>query len=113
MKKNLCFDLDGVICTTKGNNYIQAKPKKKVINFINKLSKKYYIIIFTARYMGRNNDNVKLAKKQGYELTYKQLVQWNLKFDKLLMGKPSYDFIIDDKGYGFKKNWYQNFKLKD
>ena len=102
MKKKLCFDLDGVICTTKGNNYIQAKPKKKVINFINKLSKKYYIIIFTARYMGRNN-----------ELTYKQLVQWNLKFDKLLMGKPSYDFIIDDKGYGFKKNWYQNFKLKD
>ena len=84
-------------------------PKGKLY----KLSKKYYIIIFTARYMGRNNDNVKLAKKQGYELTYKQLVQWNLKFDKLLMGKPSYDFIIDDKGYGFKKNWYQNFKLKD
>ena len=27
-KKSLCFDLDGVICTTKGNNYIQAKPKK-------------------------------------------------------------------------------------
>ena len=111
MKKKLCFDLDGVICTTSGNKYKKAKLKKNIIDFINNLSEKYYIIMFTARYMGRNNDNVLLAKKQGYKQTCKQLYKWQLKFDKLIFGKPSYDFFIDDKSYGFKKNWYKNLKL--
>ena len=29
MKKILCFDLDGVICKTVGNNYKDSKPIKK------------------------------------------------------------------------------------
>jgi hypothetical protein len=24
------------------------------------------------------------------------------------MGKPSYDLFVDDKAYGFKKNWIKN-----
>ena len=32
IRKKLCFDLDGVICTTKKNNYLTAKPKKKLLN---------------------------------------------------------------------------------
>ena len=99
MKKiKLCFDLDGVICTTVKKNYRKSKPKKKIIKLINELSKKYIIIIFTARYMGRNNDNVRLAKKQGYDFTFKQLKNWKIDFDKLVFGKPSYDFYID---YGY------------
>jgi hypothetical protein len=109
-KKKLCFDLDGVICTTVKNKYRQSKPKKKIINIINQLSDKYYIIIFTARYMGRNNDVAKLAKKQGYIHTLKQLKNWNLKFNKLLFGKPSYDLFIDDKAYGFKNSWHKDLK---
>jgi len=49
--------------------------------------------------------------EQGYKQTCKQLYKWQLKFDKLIFGKPSYDFFIDDKCYGFKKNWYKNLKL--
>ena len=52
-KKNnekICFDLDGVICTTKNADYKKSQPKKEIINLINKLYKKYYILIFTARY---------------------------------------------------------------
>ena len=30
-KKILCFDLDGVICTTLKNNYKSSKPKIKAI----------------------------------------------------------------------------------
>jgi hypothetical protein len=26
------------------------------------------------------------------------------------MGKPSYDYFVDDKAIGFKKNWMLNFK---
>ena len=54
--KILCFDLDGIICKTSKKNYMSARPIKKVINLINKLYFDNYIIIFTARYMGRNND---------------------------------------------------------
>jgi len=105
-KKILCFDIDGVICNTKKNDYSNSKPKKKIINQINKYYEDKYIIkIFTARYMGRNNENIRKAKKMGYDLTYKQLKRWGLKFHKLIMGKPSFDIMIDDKCFNIKDNW--------
>jgi histidinol phosphatase-like enzyme len=110
--KKICVDIDGVICHTKKNQYKLSKPNYKVIKLINNLyDDGNYIVIFTARYMGRNKDIVSKAKKQGFNLTLKQLKKWGLKFNKLLLGKPSYDLIIDDKALGFKKKWYQNFKL--
>ena len=73
-KKVICFDLDNVLCRTKSNNYKMSKPIKKNINLVNKLfSNGYYIKIFTARFMGRNNDNIKKASKQGYNFTKLQL----------------------------------------
>ena len=59
--------------------------------------------------MGRNNDNSILAKKQGYETTFKA-EKWGLNFHELKMGKTSYDLIIDDKSLGFKKNWLNDIK---
>ena len=79
----------------KNADYKKSQPKKEIINLINKLYKKYYILIFTARYMGESKENVKLAKK-GYKFTLKQLQNWNLKFHELKFGKPSYDIIVDD-----------------
>ena len=52
--------------------------------------------------MGRTNENVNLAKK-GYKFTLNQLNKWGLKFHKLVFGKPSYDVIVDDKCFHFKK----------
>ncbi len=109
MKKRICFDLDGVICTTQKKKYFKARPKKKVIRFINDLYKENIIIIFTARFMGRNNENILKAKKMGFEKTYNQLKKWGLKFHYLYFGKPSYDIFVDDKSYGFKKSWIKNF----
>ena len=101
-----CFDIDGVICNTKKNNYKTSIPIKKTIKRINNLySKGNRIIIFTARFMGRSNENIKLAKKRGYKLTFNQLKKWNVNFHKLIFGKPSFDVIIDDKALFFKKNW--------
>ncbi len=62
-------------------------------------------MIYTARFMGRNNDNAKKARKQGYKFTKKQLDSWGLKYSKLILGKPSYDIFVDDKSIFFKKNW--------
>jgi len=111
-KKIFCFDIDGVICKTTKSNYASAKPYDKSIKIINKLYKKNYIIIFTSRYMGRNNDNVKKAKKEGYKKTFNQLIKWKLKFHKLKFGKPSYDVFIDDKSFFFKKKWFLEFEKK-
>ena len=107
-----CFDLDEIICATKNNNYLKSKPKKNVIKMINKLYKKNYIIIFTSRFMGRNNEDAKKAYNQGYKFTFKQLKKWGLKFNKLKFGKPSYDVFVDDKNFMYKKNWLSFFKKK-
>ena len=107
-KKKYCFDLDGVICKTEKNYYKKSKPIKSSIKTINKLyDDGNYIFIYTSRFMGRSKENTKLAKKKGYKLTLEQLKEWNLKFHKLLMGKPSYDVIIDDKAFGFTLNWHK------
>jgi histidinol phosphatase-like enzyme len=106
--KIFCFDLDGVICNTKKNYYSDSKPNKKAINKVNEIHRKgHKVIIFTARFMGRSNEDVNLAKKRGYKLTFKQLKKWNVKFDQLIFGKPSFDYIIDDKSLDFRKDWYR------
>ena len=40
--------------------------------------KKHIIILFTSRYMGRNNDNSKKAHDMGFKFTKKQLKDWEL-----------------------------------
>jgi histidinol phosphatase-like enzyme len=108
IKKIYCFDIDGVICNTKKNYYHSSKPIKKAIRKINEIySKGNIVIIFTARFMGRSNENINRAKKRGYQLTYKQLKSWNLKFHKLIFGKPSFNYIVDDKSINFRKDWYK------
>tara|TARA_Y100000590_G_C15705395_1_gene1008378 strand:- start:110 stop:475 length:366 start_codon:yes stop_codon:yes gene_type:complete len=97
-KKIFIFDIDNTICYTKKNFYQKAKPKKKIINLINNLKKKGHVINFyTSRYMGRTNQNVKLVKKKYKFRTEKQLKKWGVNYDKLVMGKPSYDLFVDDR----------------
>lgn len=105
--KTYCFDIDGVICSTKSNDYKNSQPIYKSIRKINEL---YFsgniILVFTSRFMGRSNDNAALAKKKGYQFTFKQLKKWELNFHKLIFGKPSFNIIIDDKSLFFRKDWY-------
>jgi hypothetical protein len=115
MKKKLifCFDLDNVICLTKRNYYHKSRPIHQSINIINKLHDCGFIIkIFTARFMGRSNENVKESIKKGYKLTEKQLQKWGVKYHSLIFGKPSFDIVIDDKSFFFKKNWHTLIKKK-
>ena len=106
MKRKYCFDIDGVICKTIGSDYKNSKPIKKSIKKINELyDDGNIILIFTARFMGRSKDNIKKAKKLGYKFTYNQLKKWDLKFHKLIFGKPSFDLFVDDKSIFFRKDW--------
>ena len=62
--------------------------------------------------MGKFNANKKLVKKNYYQLTKNQLRKWGLKYHELIMYKTSYDLFVDDKAYGFKKNWRKDLKKK-
>ena len=58
-KKIICFDIDGVICETKGDDYQNSLPNKNMIEEINKLpkeEKKFAKSLFLYKYL------VKVAK---------------------------------------------------
>ncbi len=104
-KKIIMFDLDNTLCFTKGKDYYKSKPRKNIIKIVNELyDNNFYIKIFTSRYMGRNNEDYKYVKKKFYLKTKIQLDKWNLKYNELIMGKPSYDFQFDDKSYNSKSS---------
>jgi capsule biosynthesis phosphatase len=105
--KTICFDVDNIICKTNTKrNYLNSKPIKKNIKVINKLyDKGFKIILYTARYMGRCNENLIQVKKKIKPLTVKQLKKWEVKYHKIYFGKPSFDLFIDDKSLFFNKNW--------
>jgi hypothetical protein len=92
------IDIDGTICNITNGNYIYAQPLVERINFINNLYDNGHVIwYYTARGMNRFNDNSFKAKLKFKRLTKKQLSEWNVKYHKLLLGKPSADYYIDDK----------------
>jgi ribonucleotide monophosphatase NagD (HAD superfamily) len=105
-KKTFCIDIDNTICITINNFYKNSKPIKKNIELINDLYKKgHTIIFFTARGMNKYKGNKNKIHKVYYKFTRDQLIAWGVKFHKLILCKPSYDFAIDDKSIFFKKNW--------
>ena len=72
-KKIICFDLDNTLCRTEKNYYKKSKPIKKKIILVNNLYNRGFIIkIFTARFMGRSNENIREAKKRGFNFTKNQ-----------------------------------------
>lgn len=92
-------DIDGTICTNTDGKYELADPIRDRIEKINRLyDEGNQITYLTARGMGRYGNNADLARKMFYELTANQLAEWGCKYHKLIVGKPSGDYYIDDKG---------------
>lgn len=94
------IDIDGTICENQsGLDYNYSVPKLDRIEKINNLyDEGHKIVYFTARGMGRYNDNFILAKTKFYDITKLQLKMWGCKYHNLILGKPSGDLYIDDKG---------------
>ena len=94
------IDIDGTICSlVSDGKYENASPIHSRIEKINKLyDEGHQIIYLTARGMGRYNNDTALAKARFYYLTELQLKSWGCKYHELLLGKPSGDYYIDDKG---------------
>jgi hypothetical protein len=84
------IDLDNTLCETINGNYNNSTPIQERINKLVELkNQNNHITIWTAR-----------GSKSGIDytdLTLKQLKEWNIPYDNLLMGKPDFDLFIDDK----------------
>jgi hypothetical protein len=94
----VCFDIDGVLCDQVAKDYVDAQPHLPMIAFLNKLYERGdYIVLHTSRYMGRTNQNREEAERIGREQTERQLAGWGVRYHELWMGKPRYDFVIDDR----------------
>lgn len=98
MSKNYYIDLDNTLCRTNGNDYENSTPISERIEYVNSLKQAgNNITIWTAR-----------GSKTGIdyqELTKQQLSNWNIQYDKLLLGKPPYDIYIDDKSFNVDSVW--------
>jgi phosphatidate phosphatase PAH1 len=102
MSKVYVIDIDGTICTNgdcSSCKYEGSTPIKERIEKVNQLYDEGNIIkYFTARGMGRYKDDAEKAKEKFYNLTKMQLDIWGCKYHELILGKPSGDVYIDDKG---------------
>ena len=101
MSKVYVIDIDGTICTNgdcSACKYEGSVPNLDRIEKINQLYDEGNIIkYFTARGMGRYNDDSNKATEKFYALTKMQLEIWGCKYHELILGKPSADYYIDDK----------------
>lgn len=89
--KTIYVDVDETICSTPSSRkYEDAVPIKENIEKINKLYDMGNTIVYWTARGSRKQIN-------WYELTYKQLNEWGVKFHELRVDKPYYDLFIDDK----------------
>ena len=103
--KTIAFDLDDVICWHHPDydklgigKYGYCEPIDNGVQLVNDYYEKgYRIIIYTARGMAIYNGNVNMVYENLYDLTHSHLIEWGVKFHRLVMGKLSYDLLIDDK----------------
>jgi len=87
-----CFDLDNTLVKTEGSDYKNALPIEAAIKRVQEYKRRGdHIIIMTARGSG--------SKKDWREYTAKQLEEFGIPFDQLIVGlKPGgVDYFVDDK----------------
>lgn len=119
-QKIIAFDLDDVICfRLKEYEYLgiekydYCEPDLKIIGIINSLyAEGHTILIYTARGMSQCKGDVDKIYELLYDKTVEQLILWEVKYHKLIMGKIHYDVLIDDKSLNsnrINKNKITNF----
>ena len=107
----IAIDFDGVIHKNSKGFYdgtVYDEPIEGVVEAIKELSKKYEIVIFTAK---AKPDRPLVNNKTGAELIWNWLEKYNIQqyIKKVTSEKPRAVFYIDDKGIQFK-SWRDTLK---
>lgn len=86
----IAIDIDGIICEDLYGDYENSVPYSDAVEKINQLYHNgHQIWIFTSR-----------GERTGIDwqaFTENQLSDWGIKFHKLIMGKPSFHVLVDDR----------------
>lgn len=99
----LALDIDGTLCNNTNGKYEETQPYMEIIDLINEMyDSGHYVILQTARGMGKHDGNAALAYKDWYCLTKRQLEEWGVKYHELHLGKILADVYIDDRGFRVK-----------
>ena len=98
----VCFDIDGVLCDQVAKDYDGAQPNTEMIALLNRLyDAGHRIVLHTSRFMGRTKSNPAEVERIGRAFTEAQLAGWGVRYHELVMGKPRYDFVIDDRSVNY------------
>ena len=107
--KRIFIDCDETICRTPlqqtyhqgGRDYTLAEPISDNIEKANQLYRQgHQITYWTARGTATGID--------WYSETKQQLDRWGVLYHRLLMGKPNFDLLIDDKTLNSIHHWPDN-----
>lgn len=109
--KIIAVDLDDVLVERPerfenlgADKYRHCTPIQKNIDIVNSwYADGHKIIIYTARGMSQFQGNASRVYYALFELTTKQLLDFGIRYDELVMGKIHYDMIVDDKALNSKK----------
>lgn len=109
---NIAIDFDGVIHkSSKGflDGTVYDEPVDGAIEAVKELSKKYTIVVFTAK---AKTDRPLVNGKTGAELVWEWLKKYNIDsyVKEVTSEKPRAVAYIDDKGLRFE-SWEQTLKL--
>ena len=93
----IVVDIDDTISFTYNRDFDNSVPNQPVIDKINELyDKGWKIILFTAR--GGKSCNTLEEKELKYrDITERWLEKHNVKYHRLMFGKPNADYYVDDK----------------
>lgn len=94
-RKKYFIDIDGTICKTYKNDYYISRPICDVIQYFNKLYEEGNEIHY---WTSRGSTTGKVWDK----LTVQQLRTWKCKYDSINIGKPHYDYWVDNKAIHVK-----------
>ena len=87
----------GNLCSESNGEYHEARPILYNINLVNKLyADNNEIIIYSSRGMKRFNNDVNQVYTNLYSLTEKQLKNWGIEYNKLILGKPTGIYVDND-----------------
>jgi capsule biosynthesis phosphatase len=93
------MDVDDTILTTENRDYSKSVPKTDVISKLREARDKgWYIILFTARGMGRSNGNIESVREEVTREIESFCSRFDVPCNQIMLGKPWAAMYVDDKG---------------
>jgi capsule biosynthesis phosphatase len=97
-KKTIVFDVDDTILFTKDRDYANSYPNQPVVDGMRLLkSQGWYIILMTARGMGRSNGDIASVEKEVLWEIESFSSKYDVPYDQIILGKPWAAYYVDDK----------------